>query len=438
MLLSNKLIFVITFFTERDRIEKEMVSMEMRRVVVTGVGAVTPLGTDVETTWKNIIEGKSGVGPMTRVNADEYPAKVAAQINDFNPELFMERKDARKMDRFTQYAVASALMAVKDANLTINEENAERVGVWIGSGIGGMETFEQQYEIFMNRGYRRVSPFFVPMLIPDMAAGQVSITLGAKGFNSCTVTACATGTNSIGDAFKVIQRGDADAMITGGAEAPITKMSVAGFCANTALSTNPDPLTASRPFDKNRDGFVIGEGAGIIVLEELESALARGAKIYGEIVGYGATGDAYHITAPAPGGEGGARAMKMALKDAGMRPEDIDYINAHGTSTEYNDKYETLAVKSVFGEHAYKLAMSSTKSMTGHLLGAAGGVEAIFSVLAMTDSILPPTINYETPDPECDLDYVVNHARPQEIQSVMSNSLGFGGHNATIIFKKYV
>ncbi|MDQ1147097.1 3-oxoacyl-[acyl-carrier-protein] synthase II [Bacillus sp. SORGH_AS 510] len=411
--------------------------MEKRRVVVTGVGAVTPLGNDVETTWKGIIEGKSGIGPLTRVNADEYPAKVAAELKDFNPEVFMDKKDARKMDRFTQYAVASALMAVKDANLTINEENSERVGVWIGSGIGGMETFEQQYETFQKRGYKRVSPFFVPMLIPDMATGQVSITLGARGFNSCTVTACATGTNSIGDAFKVIQRGDADVMVTGGAEAPITKMSVAGFCANTALSTNPDPNTASRPFDKNRDGFVIGEGAGIIILEELEHALARGANIYAEIVGYGATGDAYHITAPAPGGEGGARAMKMAINDGGLQPQDIDYINAHGTSTEYNDKFETLAVKEVFGDYAYKLAMSSTKSMTGHLLGAAGGVEAIFTLLAMRDSILPPTINYETPDPECDLDYVVNKARPKEIKAAMSNSLGFGGHNATIVFKKY-
>jgi 3-oxoacyl-[acyl-carrier-protein] synthase II len=411
--------------------------MEKRRVVVTGLGAVTPLGNDVETTWNSILAGKSGVGPLTRVNADEYPAKVAAQINDFDSGVFIEKKEARKMDRFTQYAVAGALMAVKDAELTINEENAERIGVWIGSGIGGMETFEQQYEIFQKRGYRRVSPFFVPMLIPDMATGQVSITLGAKGFNSCTVTACATGTNSIGDAFKVIQRGDADAMITGGAEAPITKMSVAGFCANTALSSNPDPATASRPFDKNRDGFVIGEGAGIIVLEELEHALARGAKIYAEIVGYGATGDAYHITAPAPAGEGGARAMKMAIQDGSLTPEEIDYINAHGTSTEYNDKFETLAVKEVFGEHAYKLAMSSTKSMTGHLLGAAGGVEAIFTVLAMRDSILPPTINYETPDPECDLDYVPNKARSKEINAALSNSLGFGGHNATIVFKKY-
>jgi 3-oxoacyl-[acyl-carrier-protein] synthase II len=411
--------------------------MEKRRVVVTGIGAVTPLGNDVETTWKGILEGKSGVGPMTRVNADEYPAKVAAEVKDFNPEAFMDKKDARKMDRFTQFAVASALMAVQDANLTINEENSHRVGVWIGSGIGGMETFENQFEIFQKRGYKRVSPFFVPMLIPDMATGQVSIILGARGFNSCTVTACATGTNSIGDAFKVIQRGDADAMVTGGAEAPITKMSVAGFCANTALSTNPDPKTASRPFDKNRDGFVIGEGAGIVVLEELEHALARGAKIYAEIVGYGATGDAYHITAPAPGGEGGARAMKMAINDAGLAPEDIDYVNAHGTSTDYNDKYETLAVKEVFGDHAYKFAISSTKSMTGHLLGAAGGVEAIFTVLAMRDSILPPTINYETPDPECDLDYVVNTARTKESKAAMSNSLGFGGHNATIVFKKY-
>jgi 3-oxoacyl-[acyl-carrier-protein] synthase II len=411
--------------------------MEKRRVVVTGVGAVTPLGNDVETTWKNIIEGKTGIGPLTRVNADEYSAKVSAELKDFNPEAFMEKTDARKMDRFTQYAVAASLMAVKDANLIINDENSDRVGVWIGSGIGGMETFEKQYEIFLERGYRRVSPFFVPMLIPDMATGQVSISLGAKGFNSCTVTACATGTNSIGDAFRVIERGDADVMVTGGAEAPITKMSVAGFCANKALSTNPDPKTASRPFDKNRDGFIIGEGSGIVVLEELEHALARGAKIYAEIVGYGATGDAYHVTAPAPGGEGGARAMKMAIKNSGLKSEDIDYINAHGTSTEYNDKFETLAIKEVFGEHAYKLAVSSTKSMTGHLLGAAGGVEAIFSVLAMRDSILPPTINLETPDPECDLDYVPNVARKKEIKAVMSNSLGFGGHNATIIFKKY-
>ncbi|PKR86756.1 beta-ketoacyl-ACP synthase II [Heyndrickxia camelliae] len=411
--------------------------MNNRRVVVTGLGAVTPVGNDVDTAWKNILEGKSGIGPLTRINADDFPAKVAAEVKDFNIENFIEKKEARKMDRFTHYAIAASMMAVKDADLTINDDNASRVGVWIGSGIGGMETFENQFEIFLEKGHRRVSPFFVPMMIPDMAAGQVSIFLGAKGINSCTVTACATGTNSIGDAFKVIQRGDADVMITGGTEAPITRMSVAGFCANKALSTNPDPQTASRPFDINRDGFVIGEGSGIIVLEELEHALARGAKIYAEIVGYGATGDAHHITAPAPGGEGGVRAMKMAIEDAKLNPEDIDYINAHGTSTDYNDKFETMAIKTVFGDYAYKLPVSSTKSMTGHLLGAAGGVEAIFSILAIKDGILPPTINIETPDPECDLDYVPGEARKQDISIALSNSLGFGGHNATIIFKKF-
>lgn len=416
--------------------EWELKSMK-RRVVVTGIGAVTPLGNDIETTWKGILEGKSGIGPLTRVNSDEYPVKVAAEVNDFNISSYVDRKEARKMDRFTHYAIAASKMAVEDAKLLITEENAARIGVWIGSGIGGMETFETQFETFLSRGYRRVSPFFVPMMIPDMATGQVSIYLGAKGVNSCTVTACATGTNSIGDAFKVIQRGDADAMITGGAEAPITKMSVAGFCANTALSTNPAPETASRPFDSNRDGFVIGEGAGIVVLEELEHALARGANIYAEIVGYGSTGDAYHITAPAPGGEGGVRCMQMAIADGNLSPDDIDYINAHGTSTEYNDKYETMAIKEVFGEHAYKLAVSSTKSMTGHLLGAAGGVEAIFTVLAIKESIMPPTINLQNPDPECDLDYVPNQARKREIQAAISNSLGFGGHNATIAFKKF-
>ena len=408
-----------------------------KRVVVTGLGAVSPVGNDVSTAWANILSGKSGIGPMTRLNPDDFSAKVAAEVKDFDIEKYVEKKDARKMDRFTHYALAAALMAVEDAKLKIDETNANRVGVWIGSGIGGMETFEQQFETFQKRGYRRGSPFFVPMMIPDMATGQVSIYLGAKGVNSCTVTACATGTNSIGDAFKAIQRGDADVMVAGGAEAPITQMAVAGFCANTALSTNPDPQSASRPFDQNRDGFVIGEGAGVVILEELEHALARGASIYAEIVGYGSTGDAYHITAPAPGGEGGVRAMKMALDDGGLAPEDIDYINAHGTSTPYNDKYETMAVKEVFGDHAYKLAMSSTKSMTGHLLGAAGGVEAIFSVLAIKEGILPPTINYETPDPECDLDYVANEARKANVKGVLSNSLGFGGHNATIAFKKY-
>ncbi|PLT30385.1 beta-ketoacyl-ACP synthase II [Peribacillus deserti] len=411
--------------------------MTKRRVVVTGLGSLTPIGNNTETFWKNAVEGVSGVGPLTRINADDYPAKVAAEINDFNAEDFIDRKDARKMDRFTQYAVAASLMAVKDANLEITEENAPRVGVWIGSGIGGMETFENQFETLLTRGPRRVSPFFVPMMIPDMAAGQVSIRLGAKGVNSCTVTACATGTNSIGDAFKVIQRGDADVMITGGSEAPISRMAVAGFCANTALTTNPDPKTASRPFDKNRDGFVIGEGAGIVVLEDLDHALARGAKIYAEIVGYGSTGDAHHITAPAPGGEGGVRAMRMAIQDAGLEPSDIQYINAHGTSTPYNDKFETMAIKEVFGESAKEVAISSTKSMTGHLLGAAGGVEAILTVLAIKNSIVPPTINLVEADPECDLDYVPNTAREMEVQAAMSNSLGFGGHNATLVFKKY-
>ncbi|WP_088103534.1 beta-ketoacyl-ACP synthase II [Halalkalibacter urbisdiaboli] len=411
--------------------------MEKRRVVVTGLGMVTPLGLDVATTWENAIAGKSGVGLLKRVPAENFPMKVSAEIHDFDPGQFMDKKEARKMDRFTQFAVASALMAIKDANLEITEEIAPRIGVWIGSGIGGMETYEQQFHNFLEKGHRRVSPFFVPMLIPDMASGQVSIMTGAKGINSCSVTACASGTNSIGDAFKVIQRGDADVMITGGAEAPITNMAVAGFCSAKAVTLSEDPSTASRPFDANRDGFIMGEGAGILILESLESAQKRGAKIYAEIVGYGATGDAHHVTAPAPEGEGGARAMRQAIEDAGLKPEDIDYLNAHGTSTPYNDKFETMAAKTVFGDHAYKLAVSSTKSMTGHLLGAAGAVEAIFSVKAIVDSIIPPTINYETPDPDCDLDYVPNEARKQQVRAAMSNSLGFGGHNATLVFKQF-
>ena len=411
--------------------------MTKRRVVVTGIGAVSPLGNTIEDTWAAIKAGKSGVGPLTRVDAEKFSAKVAAEVKDFDIEQYVERKEARKMDRFTQYALAAALMAHKDSGLEVNESNAQRVGVWIGSGIGGMETYEQQFLTFQERGARRVSPFFIPMLIPDMASGQVSIYIGAKGPNSCSVTACASGTNSIGDAFKVIERGDADVMITGGAEAPIVNMAIAGFTANTALTTNVDPATASRPFDKNRDGFVIGEGSGIVILEELEHAKARGAKIYAEVIGYGATGDAHHITAPAPEGEGAARAMQMALDTAGVTPSKVDYINAHGTSTPYNDLFETQAVKTVFGEHAYKLAMSSTKSMTGHLLGAAGGVEAIFTVLALQEGILPPTINLHEPDPACDLDYVPNEARQANIDYALSNSLGFGGHNASLLFKKY-
>ncbi len=407
-----------------------------RRVVITGVGAVTPLGNTIEETWQNLIAGKSGVGPLTRVDAEKFPAKVAAEVKDFDIEQYIDRKEARKMDRFTHYALASSIMAVKDANLDITEEIAPKVGVWIGSGIGGMETYEKQMEVFQERGVRRVSPFFVPMMIPNMASGQVSIHLGAKGINSCSVTACASGTNSIGDAFKVIQRGDADVMITGGAEAPIVNMAVAGFCSSTALSLNPDAQTASRPFDKNRDGFVIAEGAGVLVLEEYEFAKARGAKIYAEVVGYGSTGDAYHITAPAPNGEGAARAIQQALDDAEVNPTAVGYINAHGTSTPYNDLFETMAVKSVFGEHAYKLAMSSTKSMTGHLLGAAGGVETIFTALALKEGILPPTINLEMPDPECDLDYIPNEARKEFVEYAMSNSLGFGGHNASLLLRK--
>ncbi|EAF4916530.1 beta-ketoacyl-[acyl-carrier-protein] synthase II [Listeria monocytogenes] len=410
--------------------------MDKRRVVVTGVGAVTPIGNDAETSWENAKKGVNGVAKMTRLNPDDFPVKIAAELKDFDVEKYLEKKEARKMDRFTHYAIASAEMAVQDSGLVIDDSNANRVGVWIGSGIGGMETFETQYEIFLNRGHRRVSPFFVPMMIPDMGSGQVSIRFGAKGINSTTVTACATATNSIGDAFKVIERGDADAMITGGAEAPITKMSLAGFTANKALSLNPDPETACRPFDKDRDGFIIGEGAGIVILEEYEHAKARGAKIYAEIVGYGATGDAYHITAPAPNGEGAARAMKMAIDDAGLTPDKVDYINAHGTSTPYNDEYETQAIKTVFGEHAKKLAISSTKSMTGHTLGASGGIEAIFALLTIRDNIIAPTIHLKNQDEICDLDYVPNEAREANVNVVISNSFGFGGHNATLVFKR--
>lgn len=411
--------------------------MEKKRVVITGLGAVTPVGNDVETAWTNVINGVSGIGRLTRLDPDLFPAKVAAELKDFEVEKYVDKKEARRMDRFTQYAVAAAKMAVEDANLTINDENAPRIGVWVGSGIGGMETYEDQYRTLLEKGPRRVSPFFVPMMIPDMAAGQVSIATGAKGINSCSVTACASGANSIGDAFKVIQRGDADAMITGGTEAPLTSISFAGFSSAKALSFDENPATACRPFDKNRSGFVMGEGAGILILESLEHALQRGARIYAEIIGYGAAGDAFHITLPAPGGEGSVRAMRQALSDAGLQPDEVDYINAHGTSTEANEKYETMAIKEVFGDHAYKVAVSSTKSMTGHLLGAAGAVEAIFSVRTITDGIIPPTINYETPDPDCDLDYVPNTARKREVRTVLSNSLGFGGHNAALVFKKY-
>jgi beta-ketoacyl-acyl-carrier-protein synthase II len=410
-----------------------------KRVVITGVGAVTPLGNDAHTSWKQIKSGVSGIGPATLFDVEKVDVKIAAEVKGFAPEEFMDKKEARRMGRYSQFAIAASQMAIKDAGIQIGEEiQPERVGVWIGSGIGGLAEFEEQHRKFIEKGQRRVNPFTIPMFIPDMAAGQVSISLGAKGINNCSVTACASGANSIGDAFRVIQKGDVDVMIAGGTEATITGMTVAGFSNMTALSKNPDPTTASRPFDKNRDGFVIGEGAGIVVLEELEHALARGAAIYGELIGYGATGDAHHITTPAPEGEGAGRAMKLALADAGITPEQVDYINAHGTSTHYNDLYETLAIKEVFKDHAYKLSVSSTKSMTGHLLGATGAIEAIFSLFAIKDGIIPPTINYETPDEQLDLDYVPNVAKIKDVQVVLSNSLGFGGHNATLIFKKFI
>ena len=409
---------------------------ENNRVVITGIGALSPIGNDAETTWQNALKGVNGIDTITRIDTENYNAHLAGELKDFNIEDHIDKKEARRMDRFTQYAVVAAREAVKDSQLDI-KANANRIGVWIGSGIGGMETFETAHTQLVERGPRRVSPFFVPMLIPDMATGQVSIDLGAKGPSGSTVTACATGTNSIGEAFKIIQRGDADAMITGGTEAPISHMAIAGFSASRALSTNNDKETACRPFQEGRDGFVMGEGAGIVVVESLESAKARGAKIYAEIVGYGTTGDAYHITAPAPEGEGGSRAMQAALDDAGIEAKDIQYLNAHGTSTPVGDLYEVQAIKNTFGDAVNNLKVSSTKSMTGHLLGATGGIEAIFSALSIRDSKIAPTIHAETPDPECDIDYVPNEAQDLDITHAMSNSLGFGGHNAVLIFKKF-
>ncbi|MCE5006883.1 beta-ketoacyl-ACP synthase II [Staphylococcus equorum] len=408
-----------------------------QRVVITGIGALSPLGNDAKTSWNNALNGVSGIDTITRVDTTDYNVHLASELKDFNIEDHMPKKEARRMDRFTQYAVVAAREAVQDAKLVINENTANRIGVWIGSGIGGMETFEISHSQLLNRGPRRVSPFFVPMLIPDMAAGQVSIDLGAKGPNGATVTACATGTNSIGEAFKVIQRGDADAMISGGAEAPITHMALAGFSASRALSTNDDKETACRPFQEGRDGFIMGEGAGIVVLESLDSALARGAEIYAEVVGYGSSGDAHHITAPSPEGEGGSRAMQASLDDAGIEAKEVQYLNAHGTSTPVGDLTEIQAIKNTFGEAAASLKISSTKSMTGHLLGATGGLEAIFSALSIRDSRIAPTIHADSPDPECDLDIVPNKAEDLEINYAMSNSLGFGGHNAVIVLKKF-
>lgn len=409
-----------------------------KRVVITGMGAITPVGDELDTIWKAIINGDSGVDYITQFDTTDYAVKIAAEVKDFNPEEYIDKKEIRRMDRFTQFAIAASTKAIEDAQLVIDDSNAERIGVYVGSGIGGLKTIEDQHTVLMEKGPKRVSPFFIPMLIGNMASGQISIQTGAKGPNYAPVSACATGTHAIGDAFFMIQRGDADVMITGGTEATVTPIAVAGFSSMRALSKrNDDPKRASRPFDKERDGFIIGEGAGVLILESLEHAINRGAKIYAEVVGYGATGDAYHLTAPAPGGEGASRAMEMAIKRANISPEDVDYINAHGTSTQINDNYETMAIKSTFKEHANKIAISSTKGVTGHLLGAAGAVEGIISSLALKNGIIPPTINYENEDPECDLDYVPNDYRKQDIKIALSNSLGFGGHNASVIFKKY-
>jgi len=410
-----------------------------RRVVITGLGVVSPLGSEVETFWKRLIAGESGIGPVTRFDTSKYDTRFAAEVQGNRPEDYMERKDIRRTDLFVQYAIGATAQAVKQAGVSPETVDPNRYGVVVGSGIGGIATFEDQHRTLLEKGPSRVSPFFIPMMISDMASGQVSIQFGAKGPNYCTVSACSSGAHAVGDAFRIIQHNEADVMISGGAEAPITPVSFAGFCSMKAMSTrNDDPQSASRPFDAQRDGFVMGEGAGIVVLEELEHAKKRGAKILAEIVGYGATGDAHHMTAPAPEGEGAARAMREAIRDSGLPLESFGYLNAHGTSTPLNDKFETQAIKSVFGEHAKKLPVSSTKSMTGHLLGAAGGLETIICVLALERHTLPPTINYQTPDPDCDLDYVPNTAREVELQAALSNSLGFGGHNVTLALSRYV
>jgi 3-oxoacyl-[acyl-carrier-protein] synthase II len=407
-------------------------------VVVTGVGLVSPLGIGTEETWRAILEGRSGVGPITAFDASGFATRIAAEVKGFEPEKFIERKELKRMGRFIQFAIAAADFALKASGLKITPENSERVGVYIGSGIGGFEIIEREFEALLQYGPRRISPFFIPATIINLAAGYVSIRWGAKGPNSATATACTTGAHAIGDSFKIIQRGDADVMICGGSEAPICRMGIGGFSAMRALSTrNDEPERASRPWDKLRDGFVVGEGAGLLILEELEHARRRGAPILAEIVGYGMSGDAYHITAPCEDGDGAYRVMRNALRDAGIEPTQVQYINAHGTSTDVGDRIETLAIKRCFGEHAYKLAVSSTKSMTGHLLGGAGGLEAGITVLAIRDQIAPPTINYEVPDPECDLDYVPNKARPMRIEYAMSNSFGFGGTNGCLVFKRY-
>ncbi|MEV3377777.1 beta-ketoacyl-ACP synthase II [Paenibacillus larvae] len=409
----------------------------MKRVVVTGLGVISSLGQNANTFWENILAGKSGVSPVDNFDVSAYPTRIAASVRDFSPEDYMDKKESRRMDRFVQFAVAASKLALEDAKLNIaTDTDPERVGVYIGSGIGGLATWEEQHRVLLEKGPKRVSPFFIPMMIVNMASGQVSMMTGAKGPNSTSVTACATGTHSIGDSFRLIQSGDADVMICGGAEATITPIGLAGFCSMKAMSTrNEKPQKASRPFDQDRDGFIMGEGAGILVLESLEHAQKRGATIYGEVIGYGLSGDAHHITEPDP--DGAARCMKMAVRSAGIGFEEVDYINAHGTSTPVGDVSETTAIKKTFGDHAYKLAVSSTKSMTGHLLGAAGGVEAVICALTLRDGIIAPTINLDNQDPDCDLDYVPNEARKADVKVAMSNSFGFGGPNATIVLKKY-
>jgi 3-oxoacyl-[acyl-carrier-protein] synthase II len=410
-----------------------------RRVVITGLGLISPLGIGVEASWNAAVTGKVGIGPITQFDASSYPVRIAGEVKDFDAAQYIDAKEIKKMDRFIHLAMAASMMAWEDSGFKITPENAERVGVFIGSGIGGLKSIEHYHKALLEKGHRRVSPFFIPMVCINLASGNVSIHLGAKGPNASVVTACATGSHAIGEAFRIIQRDEADVMFAGGSEAVICPLAVAGFAAMKALSTrNEEPERASRPFDAGRDGFVLGEGTGILVVESLESALARNAKIYAEITGYGMSGDAYHISSPAPEGEGAARCMKAALKDAAIEPEKINYINAHGTSTKFGDELETMAIKKVFGAHAYKLCVSSTKSMMGHLLGAAGGVEAILSVLSIVNNIVPPTVNLDNPDPECDLDYVPHKARQLNVDYALSNSFGFGGTNACLIFKKYL
>lgn len=416
-----------------------MVEKVKNRVVVTGVGVISPIGVGKQPFWESLVKGKSGIARVTRFDPTPYPSKIAAEVRDFNPDNFFDRKEIKRMDRFAQFGLAAAIMAVEDSGLKLEKVDPEKVGIVIGSGIGGIETLEEQVRVLVAKGPARVSPFLIPMMINNMVAGQTAINLRLKGPSFTVVTACASGANAIGEAFRMLQRGELDVVLTGGTEAPITEIAFAGFCSMRAMSSrNDEPSAASRPFDKNRDGFVIGEGAGILVLETLSHAIRRGASIYCELAGYGATSDGYHITAPHPEGEGAARAIMLALQDAEVPPQNVDYINAHGTSTELNDKIETVAIKKVLGDHAYQIPVSSIKSMIGHLMGAAGAVGAISTVMSIATGWVPPTINYQDPDPECDLDYVPNRAREREINVAICNSFGFGGHNAVLVFKKYL